>query len=91
MSAKYPQGFWWADTSVRWRDTDIEQLYRTFVTLSKPIVAFDFTGHSIFAATNPLMYKYLPADEEELKKTRMWGATLVLISRNAKSVETLRW
>ena len=91
MLIKYPQGFWWADTSVRWRVSDVESLYRSLEAFSKPIMTFDFAGHSIFAATDPLMYKYLSADEEQLKKTHMWGATMMLISKNKSSVEALKW
>uniref|UniRef100_A0A9J2PNX1 Nucleotide-diphospho-sugar transferase domain-containing protein n=1 Tax=Ascaris lumbricoides TaxID=6252 RepID=A0A9J2PNX1_ASCLU len=39
---------------------------------------FDATGHSIAAATNPLMFKFLPITAEQATGVEMWGANTVL-------------
>lgn len=45
------------------------------------IVQFDRTGRDIFQCTTWGMYRYIPTDEEKLKKYEMIGATVVLLYR----------
>ena len=47
---------------------------RGFAALSRP-------GHSIFAATDPLMYKYLPVDKETAKIAEMVQSGIISYAR----------
>ena len=35
---------------------------------------FDATGHSVWAATDPQLYRYIPVDFEHAKHSMMYGA-----------------
>uniref|UniRef100_A0A914WZ80 Uncharacterized protein n=1 Tax=Plectus sambesii TaxID=2011161 RepID=A0A914WZ80_9BILA len=54
-------------------------------------LAVDKTYHSVFAATNPAMYKYLPTDVDKIGATMMYGGGFILFYRTPASVEVLKW
>jgi len=56
---------------------------------NKGIMMFDFTGHSIFAATHKIMYRYLPISAENAAKVNMFGANAIYIYRTREIYENI--
>nr|CDJ92299.1 Protein of unknown function DUF1647 domain containing protein [Haemonchus contortus] len=52
-----------------------------------------FTGHGIYAATDPALYSYFPVSIEELKKpkAKMYEAGLVFAVRTRETENILKW
>lgn len=78
---------WWIDTSSKLKG-QIRAVYTDFKDCSilnlhlcryYPWVTVDSGGHSIFAATEPAMYNYLPLPESLSKTLTMFGANIQLI------------
>jgi hypothetical protein len=106
---EFPNGFWWTDSSIRWFGTDDLQP-KVYGPISdggrSPYTLIDYTGHSIYAATNPGVcalsaravrknilgaYKYFPVDVNKLKTVGMWGGGFVFAVRAKISIEVVRW
>lgn len=89
--AKHP-AIWWMDISIKWDRKDLDQIYQAAKKLKYPFLLFDHTGHSTFAATNPLMFDYIPSNGDKLKTLEMLGAGLQLIyGTGAVKRDILRW
>ena len=72
----------WVDTSIRMLKSDLSQVYEQASTTGRGIVMFDVTGHNIFMATHPDMYRYLPITEESAISVNMHGANAIFIRRS---------
>jgi hypothetical protein len=68
----------WIDTSVRFTTS------KTLIEAigSRDIVLFKHMGHSIFAATNVNMYKYLPMSKSSAVGVSIWGAGAMYLRRS---------
>lgn len=86
MLVEHPS-IWWMDTSAKMKQP-LKTIYSDFKNCSTkdiiscayyPWITVDSGGHSIFAATEPGMFKYLPIPETVSKNLTMFGANLQLI------------
>uniref|UniRef100_A0A914WTI8 Uncharacterized protein n=1 Tax=Plectus sambesii TaxID=2011161 RepID=A0A914WTI8_9BILA len=84
--------FWWVDSSIRWSKGSLNDVYES-VSNGRlgSYLAVDKAHHSVFAATNPAMYKYLPTDVDKIGTTMMYGGGFILFYRTPASVEVLKW
>uniref|UniRef100_A0A914UWJ9 Uncharacterized protein n=1 Tax=Plectus sambesii TaxID=2011161 RepID=A0A914UWJ9_9BILA len=84
--------FWWVDSSIRWSMSSLNDVYDA-VSDGRvgSYLGVDKAYHSVFAATNPAMYKYLPIDIDKAKATMMYGGGFILFHRTPASVEVLKW
>jgi len=68
----------WIDSSIRFKET-LDSIRNQTVNESRGILLFDYTGHSIFAATHKTMYKYLPMSVSSAINVSMMGANAIYI------------
>jgi hypothetical protein len=73
----------WIDASIRF----VTANKLTEVIGSRDIVLFKRMGHSIFAATNVNMYKYLPMSKSSAVSVSVWGAGAMYL-RRSRQVKT---
>ena len=64
----------WMDSTIRFRSPNMDSIRQQMLTSSSDIMLLDGTGHSIFAATHPAMYRYLPISRASAVKVYMRGS-----------------
>jgi len=62
--------------------SDLEEVYQQALSTGRGIVMFDVTGHNIFVATHPQMYRYLPITNNSAISVDMHGANAIFIRRS---------
>jgi len=62
--------------------SDLSQVHEQASTSGRGIVMFDVTGHNIFMATHPDMYRYLPISNDSAVSVDMHGANAIFIRRS---------
>ncbi|KAL6736497.1 hypothetical protein Aduo_006843 [Ancylostoma duodenale] len=100
---------WYMDTSVRWLKDRRQVVYEEFTCrknmgtklfgigknkdFQSAYMLHYYSGHSIFAATNPGMYKYIPTNIDAIKKNQSANhdANFAFIVKTPDSVEILKW
>ena len=84
-------GVMWVDTPFTGNRAMLDTVLQRAVA-SEGVFMLKPTGHSVYAATHPSMYSYLPADTERLKTTRMWSRSVMLLyNTNATYHSILHW
>ena len=66
--------------------SDLEQVYKQALTTGRGVVMFDVTGHNIFMATNPKMYRFLPITKASAVDVDMHGANAIFIRRSKQVI-----
>jgi len=61
--------------------SDLGQVFQQASTTGRGLVMFDVTGHNMFMATHPQMYRYLPITNDSAIKVDMHGAGAIFIRR----------
>lgn len=75
---EYPTtGVLWMDSSFRLLSGDFSNF--THKILENGLYTFTATSHSVYAATHPQMYSFLPTDIQGLKSLSMLGANSMVI------------
>jgi hypothetical protein len=69
----------WMDASVRFKTSNLDVIRKQAVSVSRGFLMFDWTGHTIFAATHATMYRYLPIAELAATRVPMMGANSIYI------------
>uniref|UniRef100_A0A5S6QQD4 Nucleotide-diphospho-sugar transferase domain-containing protein n=1 Tax=Trichuris muris TaxID=70415 RepID=A0A5S6QQD4_TRIMR len=91
---------WYLDSSVTFRTSNLSFVYRLLhpppgqkgkIEQKFSIILHASTGHGIYSATSPEVYKYIPADFEKLKSASamMYQAGLLLAFRTKEAVENI--
>uniref|UniRef100_A0A914CC03 Uncharacterized protein n=1 Tax=Acrobeloides nanus TaxID=290746 RepID=A0A914CC03_9BILA len=85
----------YVDTSVIFKNVNGSSIKDLITVANTPkyelgTILLSRTGHSIKAATNPKMYKYLPINDTLASKTEMFGATSMLWRKTPMSLEILK-
>ena len=72
-------GVVWFDASVRFKSDHLLESSLRSLQITGGLALLLKTSHSIYAATYPTTYQYLPMDSETSKKTLMYGGGLLVI------------
>ncbi|GMR62906.1 hypothetical protein PMAYCL1PPCAC_33101 [Pristionchus mayeri] len=86
--------FWIADTSVRFFNVTpfLTDFYNNITSSAIETMALRHpSSHSIFAATHPSMYEYLPIDAALAKELEMLDANTMFIARSEMTREAIKW
>ncbi|GMT35867.1 hypothetical protein PFISCL1PPCAC_27164 [Pristionchus fissidentatus] len=86
--------YWILDTSVRFFDLQpfIHDFYGNITSgIIETMAMRHPSSHSIFATTNPEMYKYLPMDISLAKSLEMLDANTIFIARSNFTREAVKW
>ncbi len=78
----------WVDASIRFKTGNLITLNQ--MALANGGIALTIeTGHSIYAATDPGTYEYLPAPHTSLISTMMYGASCIFIFNTQKIYDNI--
>ncbi|VDL80941.1 unnamed protein product [Nippostrongylus brasiliensis] len=75
------------DTSVQWNNDRLDYLHNR----TSPILINEFTGHGIFPAVHPDVYKFIPTKMEALLRTSEHGATAIYVRRTPEAMSIIKW
>ena len=76
-------GLFYIDSSVRFKHGNL-QLYFEKIS-ANGVLHFTRTGHSIYSATNPKMFDYLPTNSLKMKSTEMTEGGVLLLYRTRRA------
>ena len=85
-------GVFWVDTSVKFHDYNLTAIYDKLITKTQGVGLFTGTGHSIYAATFPQMFHYLPTSLQQAENVEMLEAgAMVFYKTRPVYSQVLQW